>query len=253
MTYTENDLIIPTLALLADAGDQGLTTTEIKDILLGQLELSPDDLRILSGRNDTHFSQQVRNLVSHDTLTKKGLAMYEAGRPSGRLWITDEGKKFLAEHEGDFDFLVASGFTGEQRKRVIDRDFEDLIIEEGHFIPAGQVQKRKRSRRLTQLAREHYAQGGKLWCAGCNFNFDDFYGETAKNYIEIHHLKPIHTYGPEDTGRTLAEALEDVRPLCSNCHRMAHRDGGNLLNVQQLRELVVAHGKFAIPAAEAAR
>lgn len=244
MTYSESDLIIPTLALLAATGDHGLTTTEIKDMLMKQLDLSEDDLRILASRNDSHFSQQVRNLVSHNTLTKKGLATYEATKPSGRFWITDDGRRYLTEHSGDFDFIVGSGFTEEQRKAVIDTDFKDLVIEEGHFIPVNQIQKRKRSRKLTQIARKYYARDGKLWCAGCNFNFNDFYGQIAKNYIEIHHLQPIHTYGSENLERTLEDALQNVCPLCSNCHRMAHRDGSNLLDAKQLRNLVVTHGKF---------
>lgn len=245
MTYTETDLIIPALALLAEAGAAGLTTSEIIEKLTDGLELSEDDLRILSGRNDSHFSQQVRNLVSHKTLTKKNLATYEAGTTSGRLRITDAGRTFLETHEGDFSFLMDGGFSAEQRKATIDNDFQGLIIEEGHYIPASQGYKRKRSRKLTKLARQHYAQDGKLWCAACNFNFDDFYGPTAKNYIEIHHLQPIHTYESQDIERTLEQALDNVRPLCSNCHRMAHRDGKNLLDDQQLRRLVLTHGTFA--------
>ncbi len=247
MTYTESDLIVPVLSLLAEAGEQGMTTTEIKDTLLNQLELSEEDLRILSGRSDSHFSQQVRNLVSHDTLTRKNLARYEPGRPSGRFWITKKGREYLSEHSGDFEFLVSSGFTEAQRKAVIETDFKDLVIEEGHFIPANQVQKRKRSRKLAKIAREHYARDGKLWCAGCNFSFDDFYGESANNYIEIHHLKPIHTYKTQDVEQTLKEALENVRPLCANCHRMAHRGKDSVLSVEQLRELVLSNGKFEIP------
>lgn len=247
MTYSERDLIIPVLMLLADTGTQGLTTTELKNILIEQLDLTKDDLKLLQGRNDSHFSQQVRNLVSHNTLTGRGLAEYEQGSPSGRFRITEKGREYLMEHSGDFDFLIDSGFTDEERKGVIDNDFQNLVIEEGHFIPANQTQKRKRSRKLTQKAREYYMRDGKLWCAGCNFNFDNFYGNFARNYIEIHHLKPIHTYGDQDVARTLEEALQNVRPLCANCHRMAHRDSKALLDDLQLRELVLNNGKFEIP------
>lgn len=247
MTYSESDLIIPVLLLLADAGSHGLTTTEIKEALLGELDLSEDDLKILAGRNDSHFSQQVRNLVSHRTLVNKGVATYEPGSQSGRFWITELGRSYSAEHLGDFEFLITSGFTDEQRKTVIDADFDNFIIEEGHFIPATQVQKRKRSRKLTEKARQYYARDGKLYCAGCNFSFDNFYGKTARGYIEIHHLKPIHTYERSDVERQLKDALGNVRPLCANCHRMAHRNTKNLLDDKQLRQLVVTHGEFDIP------
>lgn len=244
MTYTETDLIIPVLRLLADAGPTGLTTTHIKDTLLQELELSEADLKILAGRNDTHFSQQVRNLVSHKTLERKQLASFEPGEPSGRFTITQQGSQYLAQHAGEYEYLVDSGFTEAERKAVIDTDYKDLVIEEGHFIPASQALKRKRSRQLTNIARKHFAVNGTLRCAGCNFCFNDFYGETAKNYIEIHHLQPIHTYGADDIERSLQQALDNVSPLCANCHRMAHRDSRHLLNVAELKQLVANHGNF---------
>lgn len=247
MTYTESDLIIPVLSLLASKGVSGLTTTEIIRTLQETLELSEEDLEILRSRSDSHFSQQVRNLISHNTLTSRGLATYSPGRPSGSLAITQSGLLYLSEHQADFDYLLSSGFDDTERKSVIEKDFQNLVIEEGHYIPTNQKLKRKRSRRLTELAREHYSREGKLWCAGCNFNFDNFYGPTARNYIEIHHLKPIHTYESQDVERTLSSALENVCPLCSNCHRMAHRNKGSLLGPEDLHSLVVGYGAFDIP------
>lgn len=244
MTYTENDLILPTLGLLAVVGDKGLTTTEIKESLIASMQLSEDDRRILAGRNDSHFSQQVRNLVSHSKLTSRGLADYEPGKPSGRFRITEDGRNYLNEHASDFDYLVESGFTDEQRRQVIESDFKDLIIEEGHYVPSGQNQKRKRSRKLTQMARKYYSREDKIWCAGCNFNFDDFYGERAAGYIEIHHLKPIHTYEAKDMEKGIHNALENLSPLCSNCHRMVHRDSKALLGLPELRDLVIENGVF---------
>lgn len=46
-----------------------------------------------------------------------------------------------------------------------------------------------------------------------------FYGENGKDFIEIHHVKPLST---------LEEATEidpeiDLVPVCLNCHRMLHR------------------------------
>lgn len=237
---------MPTLSLLSAAGEAGLTTTEIKESLMSSVELSEDDQKILAGRNDSHFSQQVRNLVSHSTLAKKGLAEFEPGRPSGRFRITELGRVYLGDHAGDFDYLVESGFSDEQRRQVIESDFKDLIIEEGHYVPSGQNQKRKRSRRLTQLARKYYMRDNKIWCAGCNFNFDDFYGKHAAGYIEIHHLKPIHTYDTKDMEQGLDRALQNLSPLCSNCHRMVHRDSRALLGIPELRDLVIHNGVFKV-------
>lgn len=69
--------------------------------LITELEalFKPDgiDAEILNDRNDTHFSQKVRNLVSHrDTTTSmftKGYATYHAS--TEEITITDTGVKFL--------------------------------------------------------------------------------------------------------------------------------------------------------------
>jgi len=61
----ESDLTLPTLRLLAAAPNGFLETTQ----LIAELEtlFKPDgkDSEIIDGRNDTYFSQKVRNLISH--------------------------------------------------------------------------------------------------------------------------------------------------------------------------------------------
>lgn len=246
MTYSESELIIPTLNLLLEYEAKGLTTSELIKILMDQLDLSEDDLKTLSGRSDTHFSQKVRNLVSHDTLLKKDLITYKKQKPSGLLKITEDGKKYLSANTESLQYLNKSGFSETQRKKVIKEDLGSLVIEEGYLEVTSPKEKKKRSRKLTQLAREHYSENGKIKCSGCNFDFDTFYGPTAKSYIEIHHLKPISTYGEKDISKKLAQALADVRPLCSNCHRMVHRNKDNLLSINELQELVKQNGKFEL-------
>jgi hypothetical protein len=58
----ENDLIIPTLKLLNTATNNTLTTTELIQKLIVVMKPSKEDLVILKDRNDSKFSQIVRNL-----------------------------------------------------------------------------------------------------------------------------------------------------------------------------------------------
>ena len=60
----------------------------------------------------------------------------------------------------------------------------------------------------------------------------------GKGYIEIHHLKPIHEHDIEGEKQIAEKALEKLIPLCSNCHRMVHRERDNLLSLEELRILV---------------
>lgn len=222
MAYSENDIILPTLHLLADSGENGLTTTAIKDKLGRVLDLSSADLEILSGRKDSHFSQIVRNLVSHNTLVRKGLATYKPGQPSGTHYITQKGVDVLMKHVDEIDFLIDGGFNEEEKEDILDTN-KEILIEEGYITSSTRVNKRARSKKLTVAAREHFSVDGIVRCSTCKFSFDEYYGPTARNYIEIHHIKPIFMYESDDISRTISEAMDNLAPLCANCHRFIHR------------------------------
>lgn len=92
--YSESELVLPALALL-DASPDGLTTTD----LIRELTLifKPDgrDAELSANRNDTRFSQKVRNLVSHETLMRPGWETYDPARQHHS--ITAAGRRHLAE------------------------------------------------------------------------------------------------------------------------------------------------------------
>jgi hypothetical protein len=84
MPYSESEIVLPALETLLHKGrDNGTSTSEMITELRGRLRPSGIDLMILKGRNDDHFSQKVRNLVSHDTLSKKGFATYRVTAQPG--------------------------------------------------------------------------------------------------------------------------------------------------------------------------
>jgi len=243
MLYSENDLIIPTLNYLLLNKQTGLTTSQLIILLSDELEISGKDAEILTGRNDTYFSQKVRNLVSHRTLENKGLASYKKVGKDGLHKITEKGEKYLLENINNFSFILDNNFNEEQRKDVIEKDYSNLIIEEG-FTKFSQIKVKTRSRKLVDIAKQHYSKDGKIYCSACNFNFEDFYGETGQGYIEIHHVKPIFTYG-DNIEKSISEALSDVAPVCANCHRMIHRSNDLLLSVPSLKELVHSNGNYS--------
>jgi predicted HNH restriction endonuclease len=243
MIYSENDLIIPTLNyLLLNKGD-GLTTSQLIFLLSDELEISGKDAEILTGRKDTYFSQKVRNLVSHRTLESKGLASYRKVARDGLHKITEKGEKYLLENIGNFAFILDNNFTEEQRKDIIEKDYSGLIIEEG-FTKFSHVKTKTRSRKLINIAKQHYSIDGKIYCSACNFNFEDFYGKTGLDYIEIHHIKPIFTY-EENIEKSINEALKNVVPVCANCHRIIHRSNDLLLSIHSLKELISSNGDYS--------
>jgi len=232
MVYSENDLIFPALQLLNQA-PHGLSTTQLIEQLTERLQPTGKDAQILKNRKDTHFSQKVRNLKSHDTLTKKGLAIYMSG-----YWaITPKGRKYLDENEELYDSLRGQGFKEEDISKQVDRDFKNLIIEEG-TLEAKNIKQRKRSQILRQEKIKEIKEqnNGKISCLACSFDFSVTYGRHGEGYIEIHHLEPVSLSG--SSKQSIKEALKKVVPLCSNCHRMVHRNKDKLLPVEELKKII---------------
>lgn len=58
-------------------------------------------------------------------------------------------------------------------------------------------------------------------CEACEFNFNDFYGEIGKDFIEAHHNTKLSDL-PEGK-RVVLDYNKDFSVLCSNCHRMVHK------------------------------
>ena len=55
-------------------------------------------------------------------------------------------------------------------------------------------------------------------CQVCGLNFEDRYGSIGKDFIHVHHLNPLAL-----TGETVPDPVNDLRPVCPNCHSMLHK------------------------------
>ncbi|RFU40626.1 HNH endonuclease [Actinomadura logoneensis] len=84
-----------------------------------------------------------------------------------------------------------------------------------------------RKKRIDQARARH----GALACEVCGFDYERTYGPRGADYIECHHVVPLHVSG-ETTTR-----LNDLALLCANCHRMIHRSSP-WPTPAELRELV---------------
>jgi 5-methylcytosine-specific restriction protein A len=62
---------------------------------------------------------------------------------------------------------------------------------------------------------EHY----EARCIVCGFDFEENYGEIGKDFIHVHHLKPLGEVGAEYK----IDPINDLCPVCPNCHAMLHR------------------------------
>ena len=68
-------------------------------------------------------------------------------------------------------------------------------------------------------ARKQCIQHWGVTCQVCGFRFEDFYGDYGAEYIHVHHLKPLSEIGEQYQ----LNPIDDLRPICPNCHAMIHR------------------------------
>lgn len=56
-------------------------------------------------------------------------------------------------------------------------------------------------------------------CTICKFDFEKIYGKIGKDFIHVHHLKPLSETDEEHE----VNPIQDLRPVCPNCHAMLHK------------------------------
>lgn len=94
----------------------------------------------------------------------------------------------------------------------VEADIED---EEGRR----QLRRHLKVERSSKLIKAFKSKLKHYKCEICGFDFQKRYGGIGKDYIEAHHKKPVSEMKPGEKTK-----LSDLVAVCSNCHRMLHRE-----------------------------
>lgn len=144
----------------------------------------------------------------------------------GRAWVT------IPETTANLD--TVSKLMVESLEDITARDIEAEEIEQGLYAEGKQktalVNKYERDKKVRAEAIR--IQG--LKCLACGFSFEDFYGKHGENYIQVHHLRSIASYG----GEVQVSPEKDLAVVCSNCHSMIHRSPKTPLTIEDLRRII---------------
>lgn len=128
--------------------------------------------------------------------------------------------------------------VNEQLLNDIDTEIEDdipptdLVGQEGSY----KLSLHKVYERDSQLRQNALLEYG-LYCQICGFNFEESYGELGKGFIEVHHITPLHKL----KGLSSTNSIEDLIPVCANCHRMFHRNKNNTPTPDEIKALIRLH------------
>lgn len=154
---------------------------------------------------------------------------------------SDELKKILLKHahkSKDQQLIENAFYKAPEPDIVLAEEFgfdpNEMVFKEGkeklrlHLI-------KERNRHLVAIAKKKWFQQStcKLRCEACNFSFVETYGTVGEGFIEAHHKVSISTINADTIVR-----IEDIVPVCSNCHSMLHRHRP-WLSIEQLKKLLV--------------
>jgi predicted HNH restriction endonuclease len=136
-------------------------------------------------------------------------------------------KKFERDQKANkrFELLMHKSLLNEEKKYVVKRKSNQQFFDEG-FTKEIIQEVTYRNQKIVTLAKD---QNGTI-CEVCKFDFAKTYGAYGEGFIEMHHIYPINKGRRKTT-------IEDLRPVCANCHRMLHR-GKKLMSIEELREII---------------
>jgi len=70
-------------------------------------------------------------------------------------------------------------------------------------------------------------------CCICGFDFGKVYGEIAEGFIHVHHITPFSKIRKEYE----VDPIQDLRPVCANCHAVIHL-GGTIRHIDEVKRLI---------------
>jgi len=126
------------------------------------------------------------------------------------------------------DALEKTGLTGdEQFPDELPTD-TTIVLYEG-IKRTITVNSYERNSKARELCVKHW----KAICAVCDFDFEKTYGEIGNGFIHVHHLIPVSRIGKTYQ----VDPINDLRPVCPNCHSMLHRQEPPLA-VDELKNII---------------
>jgi len=205
---------------------------EVREKFLNQTEHRSISRMRVEAVSSVADRRKIRNQTVLDKFIRQLQPDIEVAADFDKLledWLvhdSDELKNIVLKHKSDrWDVeLINNAFYKSPEPHI-------LLAQEFGYNPnemsfkEGKVQLRlhltkERNRSLVIRAKETWnrEQNGRVRCSICSFSFTETYGEVGEGFIEAHHTQPISELAPDTTIN-----MDDLVPVCSNCHSMLHR------------------------------
>lgn len=106
----------------------------------------------------------------------------------------------------------------ENQTNNIKKSEDNKSYEEGKVRLETHINRERNPKVVKEAKLLFIKNNGRLYCELCGFDFEKVYGELGRGFIEGHHINPVSQMKDGDVTK-----VEDIKMLCSNCHKMVHR------------------------------
>ncbi|WGL16801.1 DUF3427 domain-containing protein [Microbulbifer bruguierae] len=212
--------------IFCNVGVAGRTGHDYKNKFIG------DDL-VWYGKNQSHIEQgSIQSLLSDET------NVYIFYREEDRSPFIFAGQAYAKEYKNETPVQITWSFRSGTDTRP------DILAEEVSE-PEKYIEGSTKTISINVYERNPQARKDCLkahgtTCSVCSFDFEREYGEIGKGFTHVHHLLPLAEIGEEYE----LNPVEDLRPVCPNCHAMLHkrRPAYSIEELKVLRESTEKQG-----------
>jgi hypothetical protein len=196
-----------------------------------------DDLYKLSHLSPSEAANQLKDWYGQDQYQLRETDKNQEYKAGSRHWYRLEQyhpQKREAQEIETEELTPETTASIEAIVKTVSEDIDALEIEEEIFEGKKTSRYVNYYERNTRLRAEAILIHGTK-CMGCGFDFEAKYGHRGSGYIEVHHVVPVSFFIAESK----VDPKHDLIVLCSNCHRMVHRRRDKVLNLSELRNLII--------------
>lgn len=162
-------------------------------------------------------------ILTIDTLDKGNLAKQQWTPQSSGISIRHEALDELEEEW--FEFL--------RTQEIRYNPFSETTDTKQTYVEGAATQVTQTRYERNVFARNECLKHYGYSCSVCAFNFEKIYGSLGYKFIHVHHLTQVATRKQEYK----VDPIQDLRPVCPNCHSMLHKQNPPL-TIDELKEII---------------
>jgi 5-methylcytosine-specific restriction protein A len=185
----------------------------------------PFDPRTIAGAEDFHWTPQGSGIELDPAISDAVWKAWESHLQNDPYYVREEddaGMKLSNTKSGNLD---------EEMVVAVDEDPASSL--EGRLIETWSTRRERNPKNRALCLAIHEPR-----CAVCAMNFLEEYGEIGRDFIHVHHERPL---GSADIDGALQDPGKDLKPVCPNCYAMLHRGlnaaKGEVRSIAELREI----------------